>query len=137
MRKIALIGIISAVVAALVLTACGSSGGTSSGPNPERGKQLYNSKTLGSKSAEGCVTCHNYDETQGDDSKAPFTKGTATRAASRVPGLSAEEYIRESIQTPDAYVVENYNAGDMYQEWAKDLSKQDFDDLVAYLLTEK
>ena len=137
MRKATWIGIIIALMAALALAACGGGGGASSGPNPEHGKQLYNSKTLGAKSAEGCVTCHAYDATQGDDSKAPFTQGTGTRAASRVPGLTAEQYIRESIQTPDAYVVEKYKAGDMYQEWAKDLSKQDFDDLVAYLLTEK
>ena len=136
MRKVTWISIIIALVAALTLAACGG-GSSSSGPNPEHGKQLYNSKTLGAKSAEGCVTCHAYDATQGDDSKAPFTQGTGTRAASRVPGLTAEEYIRESIQTPDAYVVENYNAGDMYQEWVKDLSKQDFEDLVAYLLSEK
>lgn len=136
MRKVTWTSIIIALVAALALAACGG-GGSSSGPNPEHGKQLYNSKTLGSKSAEGCVTCHAYDATKGDDSKAPFTQGTGTRAASRVPGLTAEQYIRESIQTPDAYVVEKYKAGDMYQEWAKDLSKQDFEDLVAYLLTEK
>ncbi len=137
MRKMMWIGIVVAVLAAMVLTACGGGGGASSGPNAEHGKQLYNSKTLGSKSAEGCVSCHNYDETKGDDSKAPFTKGTGTRAATRVPGLTAEQYIRESIETPDAYVVEKYKAGDMYQNWAKELSKQDIDDLVAYLLTEK
>ncbi len=136
MRKITWIGIIIALVAALVLTACGGGGGASSGPNPEHGKQLYNSKTLGSASAAGCVTCHNYDATKGDDSKAPFTQCTGTRAATRVPGLSAADYIRESILTPDAYVVEKYKAGDMYQNWAKELSTQDIDDLVAYLLTE-
>ena len=136
MRKATWLGVIVMLMAALVLGACGG-GSASSGPNPEHGKQLYNSKTLGTKSAEGCVSCHAYDETKGDDSKAPFTKGTGTRAATRVPGLTAEEYIRESIMTPDAYVVEKYKAGDMYQNWAKELSPQEIDDLVAYLLTEK
>lgn len=138
MRKVTLIGIAVMVVAAMVLAACGGGGGAASGgPNPEHGKQLYNSKTLGSASAAGCVTCHNYDATKGDDSKAPFTQGTAARAATRVPGLSAADYIRESIMTPDAYVVEKYKAGDMYQNWSKELSKQDIEDLIAYLLTEK
>ena len=137
MRKVTWFGIVIALVATMVLAACGGGGGAAAGPSPERGKALYESKTLGSKSAEGCVSCHAYDETKGDDSKAPFTKGTGARAATRVPGMTAEEYIRESITTPDAYVVENYKAGDMYQEWAKDLSKQEMDDLIAYLLTEK
>ncbi len=137
MRKITWVGIVVALVATMVLAACGGGGGAAAGPNPDHGKQLYNSKTLCSKSAEGCVSCHAYDASKGDDSKAPFTQGTAARAATRVPGMTAEEYIRESINTPDAYVVEKYKAGDMYQNWAKELSKQDIDDLVAYLLTEK
>jgi hypothetical protein len=125
MRKITWIGYHRAG-GRIVLAACGGGGGASSGPNPEHGKQLYNSKTLGAKSAEGCVTCHAYDATQGDDSKAPFTQGTGTRAATRVPGLTAEQYIRESIQTPDAYVVENYNAATCIRG-AKDL-QADFED---------
>ncbi len=137
MRKVTWVGIVVALVATMVLAACGGGGGAAAGPSPERGKALYESKTLGSKSAEGCVSCHAYDASKGDDSKAPFTQGTAARAATRVPGMTAEEYIRESITTPDAYVVEKYKAGDMYQDWVKDLSKQEMDDLIAYLLTEK
>lgn len=124
-------------VIAILLTACG---GQSSGPvvgDVKRGEQLYNQSTLGSKSAEGCVSCHNYDEAAGDDDKAPYTAGTAARAESRVPGLTAEEYIKESIVEPNAYVVEGFNEGDMYQTWVEELSEQQMADLVAYLLTEK
>ncbi len=125
------------IVMALILTACG---GQSSGPvvgDVGRGEQLYNQSTLGSKSAEGCASCHNYDEAAGDDDKAPYTAGTAARAESRVPGMTAEEYIKESIVKPNAYVVEGFNEGDMYQTWAEELSEQQMADLVAYLLTEK
>ena len=138
MRKTVLFTLVILVLSAIVLTACG--GGKSSGPvvgDPAKGKDLYNRATLGKKSAEGCVSCHNYDESEGDEENAPYTAGTATRAETRVPGLSAEEYIHESIINPDAYVVENYNAGDMYQTWAEELSEQEIADLVAYLLTEK
>ena len=133
--KIVLI-VVSLLVVSLVATACGGGGGAVKPGDPARGKALYNQKTLGVKSAEGCVSCHNYDETKGDNKKAPFTKCTGTRAATRVPGLTAEEYIRESFLTANAYVVENYSNGDMYQNWAKDLSKQQIEDLAAYLLTE-
>jgi cytochrome c len=125
------------MVLSLVLVACGGGSDGSSGPDPDRGKDLYNRSTLGKKSAEGCATCHNYDESEGEEEDAPYTAGTATKAATRVPGLSAEEYIHESIINPDAYVVEGWEAGDMYAEWAEDLSEQQIDDLVAYLLTEK
>lgn len=137
MRKFFSTLLVLIVAASFLLAACGKK---SDGPvvgNAESGKKLYNSKTLGPKSAEGCVTCHNYDESEGEADKAPYTAGTGTRAETRVAGMSAEEYIIESIMTPNAYVVEDYKEGDMYQEWGKDLSEQQFADLVAYLLTEK
>ncbi len=132
MRKILFLSII----VALLLAACGGSSGPVVG-DAERGKKLYNQSTLGKKSAEGCVSCHKYDAAAGLDDKAPYTKGTAARAATRVPGLSADEYIKESVLKPDAYVVDKYKAGDMYQKWGEDLSAQELADLVAYLLTEK
>jgi mono/diheme cytochrome c family protein len=137
MRKFFSILLVLVAAASLLLAACGNK---SDGPvvgDPENGKKLYNSATLGANSAEGCISCHNYDESQGLNDKAPYTAGTATRAETRVPGMTAEEYIRESFVTPDAYVVETYKAGDMYQNWAKDLNEQQMADLVAYLLTEK
>lgn len=137
MRKFFSTLLVLVVAASFLLVACGKK---SEGPvvgDVERGKKLYNSATLGPKSAEGCATCHNYDEAAGEADKAPYTAGTATRAETRVPGMSAEEYLRESITTPNAYVVENYKEGDMYQEWAKDLNEQQMADLIAYLLSEK
>ena len=138
MRKTVLITMVVLMLSALALTACG--GGASDGPvvgDAAQGEELYNRATLGKKSAEGCVSCHNFDETQGDETDAPYTAGTATKAETRVPGFSAEEYIIESIVNPDAYVVEGFNAGDMYQTWAEDLSEQEMADLVAYLVTLK
>ncbi len=136
MRKITLL-VLASLVLTIALAACGGSSGPAGPGDVARGKALYNQKTLGTKSAEGCVSCHNYDESQGKAEKAPYTKGTATRAATRVPGVDAEAYIRESIIKPDAYVVEGFNKGDMYQKWGTELSQQEINDLVAYLLTEK
>lgn len=137
MRKIFSALLVLFVITSFLLAACGAK---SDGPvvgNPENGKKLYNSATLGKNSAEGCISCHNYDESKGLADKAPYTAGTGTRAESRVAGMTAEEYIHESILTPNAYVVENYKEGDMYQKWQEDLSEQQIADLVAYLLTEK
>jgi cytochrome c553 len=137
MRKIFSTLLVLMVAASFLLAACGAK---SNGPivgNAENGKKLYESKTLGINSAEGCVSCHNYDESKGKNDKAPYTAGTGTRAETRVAGMTAEEYIHESIITPNAYVVETYKEGDMYQKWKAELSEQQIADLVAYLLTEK
>ncbi len=136
MRKL-ILAIILLAIGAIVLSACGGGGGAAGPGDVARGKALYNKSTLGKKSTEGCVTCHKYDESEGKAEKAPYTKGTGTRAATRVPGMSAEEYLKESLFKPDAYVVENYNKGDMYQKWSEDLSPQEIADLIAYLLSEK
>jgi cytochrome c553 len=137
MRKL-ILAITLLMVVAVVLSACGGSGGGAAGAGDvARGKALYNKSTIGSKSAEGCVSCHKYDESQGKAEKAPYTKGTGTRAASRVPGMTAEEYIKESINKPDSYVVEGFNKGDMYQKFSAELSAQEIADLAAYLLSEK
>ena len=138
MRKTVLFTLVILTLSAMALTACG--GGAADGPvvaDAANGEALYNRATLGKKSAEGCVACHNFDASEGDEADAPYTAGTATKAESRVPGLSAEEYILESIVNPDAYVVEGFNAGDMYQTWAEDLSEQELADIVAYLVTLK
>ena len=131
------ITLIVSFILLLVLTACGGGGDGPVVGDAARGEKLYSQATIGTKSAEGCTSCHNYDETEGPADKAPYTAGTGTRAATRVPGMSAEEYIHESILTPNAYVVEGFQEGDMYQTFGEELSEQQIADLVAYLLTQK
>jgi mono/diheme cytochrome c family protein len=48
---------------------------------------------------------------------------------------SAEEYIRESIVNPNAYVVPNFPSGVMPQNFEQTLSADQLDALVAYLAT--
>ena len=51
-----------------------------------------------------------------------------------MPGLSAEEYLRESIEDPAAFIVEGYS--DFMPKGFKILlSGEDIDGLVAFLLT--
>lgn len=57
-----------------------------------------------------CLTCH----TIGDNSEGlrfPDLAGIATRAATRVEGQSAVEYIAESLYDPNTYIVEGFVAG--------------------------
>ena len=136
MRKLMLVlGLV--LVVALVLVGCSGGGGAAGPGDAARGKTLYNKSTIGSKSAEGCVSCHKYDEKEGKAEKAPYTKGTATRSEKRVAGMSASDYIKESITKPDSYIVEGFNKGDMYQKFGAELSAQEIADLTAYLLSEK
>lgn len=127
------------VIGALALAACG--GGGASGPDANRGKALYEQSTIGSASAPGCVTCHTLD---GTVLVGPSFKGVATHAESVIKdpaytgtAKTAEEYLRESIINPNAYLNPGFAAGIMYQNYGTELSEQEVNDLVAYLLTLK
>lgn len=82
-----------------------------------------------------CARCH---ET-GVDSVivGPSLMGIATRASERVPGMDARAYIAQSILEPSAYMVEGFPDGLMPRELAEELTKEDVEAVVAYLLTLK
>ena len=63
--------------------------------------------------------------------------GISSRAGSAVSGMSAEEYLKESILNPDAHLVEGFPAGTMPQVWEDELSSEQVDQLVAFMLSLK
>ena len=66
----------------------------------------------------------------------PARIGIAERAGTRVEGMSAEEYIRQSILEPAVFIVPDFeDAADMPVELAGELSAQQLEDLIAYLMT--
>lgn len=80
-----------------------------------------------------CATCH---AVKGDRKiVGPSLEGIVTRAAERVEGQSAEDYIYTSILHPDDYLVEGFVAGSMQQNFASVLTTETVDDLIAYLMT--
>ncbi|HTJ61761.1 MAG TPA: cytochrome c [Candidatus Saccharimonadales bacterium] len=91
-----------------------------------RGAQVYREKS--------CATCHLIG-TDGGTAGPPLTH-IGSVAETRKPGTSGEDYIRQSILDPGAYVVPGY-PDTMPRGLARGLSQEDFDDLVRYLLTLK
>ena len=126
MKKIITIFMILAVI---VLTAC--SAGTSASPTPTpdplvvQGQQVFNAK---------CATCHAL--VPDTIIIGPSLAGVATRAETRMKGLNAEEYIQLSILRPGDYVVEGFN-NVMITNFSKELTNEDMNALVAFLLTLK
>jgi len=129
----------------LLLVACGCSGSEKKEEQKEapssvagagdaaEGEKLFKESVIGSQ--PGCINCHSLEP---DVTLAgPSQAGIATRAATRVAGMSAEDYLRQSILEPDAYTVENFNKGAMPIALAEELSEQQVNDLLAYLLTLK
>lgn len=120
----------------LYLVGCGRNGGPTSPTaapdpqlSPEEAAQVAEGKRLFSRH---CASCHAVEpETV---IVGPSLAGIAGRAATRVDGLTAEEYIEISILQPGAYLVEGFDDV-MPANLGKRLTGDELDALVAYLLT--
>ncbi|MBI5961212.1 MAG: cytochrome c [Chloroflexi bacterium] len=77
-----------------------------------------------------CAACHG--ETDG---AGPALVGMGERAAERVEGLSAAEYLHQSIVQPGEFTVDGF-ANIMPPNYGDQLSETDINNLVAYLLTQ-
>ena len=126
----------------LVVAACGDGQADTTAQaaavgDPERGRQIWDDGADTVLSG-GCSNCHSLDgsEEPGESRRAPTFQGISERAGDRVPGLFAEEYLRESIVDPAAYSVEGYFADGMPKGFEILLSEEDIDSLVAFLLTQ-
>lgn len=125
-------------VAALLLSGCRASGSDSTAateqsvdPAVMEGAQLFNKATLGGLA--GCSTCHSLSA--GTVIVGPSLAQIGQEAAQRVPGLTAEEYLHQSIVEPNAYLVDDFTRGLMPREYGDHLTQDEIDSLVAYLLT--
>ncbi len=67
----------------------------------------------------------------------PSLAGIATRGRERIQGMDAEGYIRNSIEDPTAYTVQGFSEGLMPLDLKDQLSEEELEALVAYLLTLK
>ncbi len=80
----------------------------------------------------GCGACHTIEGVAGmDGAVGPPLDGLASRAGARKPGLNDEEYIRESIETPGAFLVEGFS--NVMPPLRASMSDQEFNGLVDYL----
>jgi len=91
---------------------------------------LFN-ETRGGAGA-GCRICHSLQP--GVKLVGPSLVGIGAQAATRMPGLSAEAYLRQSLTEPDAHVVEGYRRGQMPPDYLSRLNQDQLEDFVAYLL---
>ena len=116
------------ILASAFLVACQPSGqsGTPSGDaNAGRGVFV----------AKGCGACHTLSGVpEAVGTTGPSLNGIGTRAATQKPNTTADAYIRESEQNPNAFVVQGFQPNVMV---AFSGTNQELDNLVAFLLAQR
>ena len=98
-------------------------GGSAGGDPVQRGKRVF--------TTAGCSGCHAITP---DNVVGPGLGGVAQRAGTMKQGMSADDYICESIMNPGVFVVEGFPPV-MPTTFAQTLSQDDINALVAYLKT--
>jgi len=119
-------------LAALILAAC------SAAPDDallnakiQMGQTLFNN---GTDAAPACTLCHSLQDIV---LVGPSLQHVASRAAERVAGQSASDYLRTSITNPTAYLVPGFESGSMNASYAASLSTEQIEALVLFLQTQK
>jgi mono/diheme cytochrome c family protein len=107
------------VLAGLLLAAMACGGGGSGGPKGT-GRDVF--------ITSGCGACHS---TGSSRVVGPGLAGLAERAATRVPGMPADDYIRQSITDPAAHLVDGYQ--NLMPNAFGSMSGSDLAALVEYL----
>lgn len=116
------------VIALVMLAGCS--------PGPEAGNRATATFTaqedLGARVFQQyCVSCHStIPETI---IVGPSLAGIRERAAERVEGMTAREYMEMSVKRPDAFVVEGF-ADLMPKSLEESLSEEEMDAVLAYLM---
>jgi mono/diheme cytochrome c family protein len=93
----------------------------------EIGQDIFDGKGL-------CATCHTIGRSGA--LRFPDLDGIATRAADRMPGVGALEYLAQSLYEPEAYIVPGFNPGMPQIDKAPiGLSDDEIKAVLAYLQT--
>ncbi|MCB9436671.1 MAG: cytochrome c [Anaerolineales bacterium] len=105
--------------------------------DPAIGQILFNNIPAPS-TGQRCMTCHNPN--QPIPGTGPYLYGIATVAGERRAGYTAEEYLRESIINPNAFMAPAqgeaaWTVDLMPKDWRQAFTDEDLDNIVSYLLT--
>ena len=123
---------LATVVTCVILGACGGTSDSTTTSTERRGgvdtfgMELFEERVVGVN--PGCVTCHSLEE------DVTLVGPSLFAIESRVDGLTAAEYVRESIVDPDAYVVDGFVLGQMHPGWDDYLSAEQIESLVELLV---
>lgn len=119
----------TAPVAATAPPTASDSGNGGGSAAIERGQAIFN--------LAGCVACHTIEGIPGVQGQiGPELTHIATVGGTRISGLPAEEYIRQSINDPPSFVVDGFSPI-MPPTIRSAITDEAMEDLIAFLLVQE
>lgn len=117
-------------LALLALAACGPRP-----PDAARGGQLFSGALAMPGGNLACIECHPVAPGEVSQVMGQNLSNIGGRAATTVPGQSAEAYLRAAVVDPDAFLSGGFQEGIHPRAYKDALTDADVADLVAYMLT--
>jgi hypothetical protein len=124
-RPLGLLAAAVAVAAAGLLSARDGSGTAATTRQALDGAEVFHAK--------GCAMCHDAAGWTSPIGAAPSLRDAPTWAATRIPGTSADDYVRQSIVAPQSFISPRANDPGFLMP-AIPVSQDELDALLAYLL---
>ena len=84
----------------------------------------------------GCSGCHALSDAGASGQVGPNLNGIGARAGDTKPSDNAEDYVRESVTSPNTFIVPGYPENVMPQDYAQQMTPQELDALIKYLLAQ-
>jgi len=95
------------------------------------GEQLFHQAHMGKNNVIGCISCHSLKTDIKTTGPSLFAIGL--RAGKLIEGVSAKDYLQQSIINPDAYIVSGYSPAIMFAHYQDELTATEIDSLVIFL----
>ena len=102
-----------------------SSGG--GGGDAAAGKAIF--------AANGCASCHTFKPANATGSVGPDLDNAPAADAKADNNMDLADFIKESIEDPDAYIAKGYSKGIMPTTFDESLSGKQMNDLVAFIVS--
>ena len=99
---------------------------SSSGGDAAAGKTVFTSSS--------CSGCHTFKAAGASGALGPNLDTAIAADAAADNNMSIEDFVRESISNPDAYIAKNYSGGIMQPDGGSSLTPKQLDDLVAFIV---
>ncbi|MBL4661797.1 MAG: c-type cytochrome [Alcanivoracaceae bacterium] len=97
----------------------------------QQGELLFYRVHIGKNNVIGCISCHSLKTDIKTTGPSLFAIGL--RAGKLIEGVSAKDYLQQSIINPDAFIVSGYSPAIMFAHYQDELTETEINSLVTFL----